>query len=718
MLVGSGDQSLSGTGTLTNLEIAKPSGKVLMSGFNKTFTQIRVSAGSWDVLGNAVSATSGFNATGSTILGTGNLTGSVTLGSGGVLAGGLVVNGSVTANSGGAISPGAPIGTLTVNGNLTMNAGSTLLADISGATSDQVIVNGAVNILGATLGGTSSSPTGSYTVIVNDASDGIAGSRFAGASNNGDSILITATFFQLTYVGGTGNDLVLTAPATVQTGVVDVVDITPDPRKTDVSSIDFTFSAPIDLNTLSASDVVLTRDGVAVPLSGLGFSLVSGNTYRVTGLGSATSASGSYRFTVNGSGINDAGGSAVVGSAFDEWLNDQTAPTSKVDALATRQAATSFVVSVTGSDTSPGSGVASYDIYARIDTGAWAFWTNVPASDPKATYAGTSNTTYAFYSVGRDAVGNVEAKSPIVEASTFVPDLVLPETGVTAVDSTSSLLKIDWTGTDTGGSGLRYFDLYVVVDGSGAQLVGRFNAGTASGGIYSGSTTYTAPTDGVLHSYRFYTIGIDGNGNTEAAPLSPQDVSLTASFAVPASAAVEAITVQKGARQRSFIRYVDIVLNRAGSVTDLVNSVNDNDTSNDRVRLTRYDLNGAGTPATVALKGLTAASGRSIAIDFGASGLGGAPNTTTADGYYQFDFDLDGDGTFETARNFYRLLGDVNGDRAVDVTDINLISVALGQSGSNLETDLNGDGVVNSADRTLAIKSNGRRLLATLRLDG
>jgi hypothetical protein len=41
--------------------------------------------------------------------------------------------------------------------------------------------------------------------------------------------------------------------------------------------------------------------------------------------------------------------------------------------------------------------------------------------------------------------------------------------------------------------------------------------------------------------------------------------------------------------------------------------------------------------------------------------------------------DLDGDGTADVTRRFYRLLGDVNGDGKVNVTDRVLVSRAVGR---------------------------------------
>ena len=61
-----------------------------------------------------------------------------------------------------------------------------------------------------------------------------------------------------------------------------------------------------------------------------------------------------------------------------------------------------------------------------------------------------------------------------------------------------------------------------------------------------------------------------------------------------------------------------------------------------------------------------------IEIDFGSGGIGGNPNTTAADGYYEVDIKLPNGQT--AVHHFYRLLGDVNGDGIVDQNDLNEIA--------------------------------------------
>ena len=146
-------------------------------------------------------------------------TSAATVASGATLGGSGSISSNVTVNSGGTLSPGNSAGTLTVNGDLTMASGSTLAVEINGTTAgtqyDQVIVNGAVDVSGATLSTTHAYTPGSgdsYTIIVNDAADAVTGT-FTGIAE-GASFAAGGNSTQLTasYVGGTGNDFTLTAP--------------------------------------------------------------------------------------------------------------------------------------------------------------------------------------------------------------------------------------------------------------------------------------------------------------------------------------------------------------------------------------------------------------------------------------------------------------------------------------------------------------------------
>ncbi|MCQ4266849.1 Ig-like domain-containing protein [Pseudomonas stutzeri] len=187
---------IGGSGGLTK----SGSGNLTLSASNTNLGNITVAAGTLVVDGSTNSAT--------------------TVTSGATLAGSGTLGGDVVVLNGGTLSPGGGgAGTLTVNGNLTLNAGSTLALDLNGPTAgtgyDRVVVNGAVDVSGATLAATHGYAAGSgdnYTVIVNDAADAVTGT-FSGVSE-GSKFNAAGSGTELTtsYVGGSGNDLTLTAP--------------------------------------------------------------------------------------------------------------------------------------------------------------------------------------------------------------------------------------------------------------------------------------------------------------------------------------------------------------------------------------------------------------------------------------------------------------------------------------------------------------------------
>lgn len=100
-----------------------------------------------------------------------------------------------------------------------------------------------------------------------------------------------------------------------------------------------------------------------------------------------------------------------------EWLNtlDNTKPTSQVLPLAGSQISNYFTVQWAGTDV--GAGILDYTVFVSEDGGPFAPWlTNT--SDTSATFAGQAGKSYAFYSVGRDAAGNLEDLPGAPDATT------------------------------------------------------------------------------------------------------------------------------------------------------------------------------------------------------------------------------------------------------------------------------------------------------------
>jgi autotransporter-associated beta strand protein len=219
-LSGSGNVSLgSGTLTLNVTADAEFSGNASGSG-----TLVKQGA--------AVQTLSGTNSlTGDVIVsaGTLELNGSVAgdvLIQGGTLSGDGTIGGDLTVDASGlAVSPGGTsIATLTVNGSVvTFDAASSLLIDVSSTTGDQLSVTGPAVV---TLGGSTLvvsvgvAPSAGQTFTIIDNVD--PSSTISGTFDNlpeGTAITVSGQVFTISYIGGDGNDVVLTAEGTAETDV-------------------------------------------------------------------------------------------------------------------------------------------------------------------------------------------------------------------------------------------------------------------------------------------------------------------------------------------------------------------------------------------------------------------------------------------------------------------------------------------------------------------
>ena len=133
------------------------------------------------------------------------------------------VNNPLSVNPGGTLRPGASPGVIN-SGNLALGAGSNFAVEIGGATAgngagfhDQVNVTGIVDVTGANLslaafGGFTPTAGQQYVIINNDLADPVGGT-FAGLSQGATiaPFLIPGMQATISYVGGDGNDIVLTA---------------------------------------------------------------------------------------------------------------------------------------------------------------------------------------------------------------------------------------------------------------------------------------------------------------------------------------------------------------------------------------------------------------------------------------------------------------------------------------------------------------------------
>ena len=104
----------------------------------------------------------------------------------------------------------------------------------------------------------------------------------------------------------------------------DIVDVTPDPRTSAVSSITIVFSEPV--TGLDLADLTLTRNGGSNLLTGTQTLSTADNvTWVLEDLSSLTSTAGSYQLqlTAAGAGIQDVAGNLLTADASDSWTVDR-----------------------------------------------------------------------------------------------------------------------------------------------------------------------------------------------------------------------------------------------------------------------------------------------------------------------------------------------------------------------------------------------------------
>ena len=324
--------------------------------------------------------------------------------------------------------------------------------------------------------------------------------------------------------------------------------------------------------------------------------------------------------------------------------------------------------------------------------------------------------------------------------------------GLAVSSYNSGVFTLNWAGADPDQStgipagSIARVNIYVEIDGGTPTLIGQLGGGTPNGsGVYSGSMTYNALGDGQMHSYSFYSVGIDDQQKAQYAPQfgpSTPDVQFN-NIQYATSLAVANLVVEKGIAERSFIQYLDVDFNQTVSTNTELQALAaglSGGSGSSYVELLWFgegltstsmpagsvNLFGTGTPARLSL------TGNDLSINFGANGITsllteykasgtGSPTSTFGDGWYALGINPTGSASsgqvfFET---FFRLLGDtdgvlvVTGPYTTPGTDAYTVYHAEGQSGSLLDADVNGDGAVNTKDLTETVAASGHSVGAT-----
>lgn len=242
--------------------------------------------------------------------------------------------------------------------------------------------------------------------------------------------------------------------------------------------------------------------------------------------------------------------------AYDEAGNNETAPAgpdtgtivdtrapeSAVEALPTYTTVTSFPINATASDSN---GVASVELFYRVDGGSWTSYGN----DTAAPYAWTFDAAggdglYEFQTVAVDAAGNDE--SPVGADASTVVDTGPPSSSVDAlpVYETEETFAVTVTAVDAG-SGVDRVELFFRRDGGTWTSYGVDSAPPFSWAFDTGSTG----GDGL---YEFYTVATDALDQTDPAPPAAE-ASTTVDTAAPTTDLAVAGTAGPGVWYRGAV---------------------------------------------------------------------------------------------------------------------------------------------------------------------
>ncbi|MFL5328733.1 MAG: beta strand repeat-containing protein [Gemmataceae bacterium] len=285
--------------------------------------------------------------------------------------------GTTTVTGTGRIAPGNSPGKLTT-GNIVFNSASVFAVELNGTTAgssyDQLAVSGTVNLGGATLQGSLGfvpTPGQVFKIIDNDGTGDAVTGTFNGYIE-GASVPVGPYNFTISYQGGDGNDVTLTAltPPTVTSVVLDNgpgaggLDAT---QRSEVRRIIVTFSQPVNFSGPLVNAFSLSRSatsasaGTTGPVS-LTPTPTSGPTSSVTLTFTGTYADvtgslvdGIYDFVIDASKVSGTGGQlngsgagagtnySVTGSSANKWFRffgdqDGNAAVDQTDYLVFRNA--------------------------------------------------------------------------------------------------------------------------------------------------------------------------------------------------------------------------------------------------------------------------------------------------------------------------------------------------------------------------------------------
>ncbi len=167
------------------------------------------------------------------------------------------------------------------------------------------------------------------TVISIDATTlRISGLGLATADDGVYELTISATGVE-DMAGNSGSGAVVETwtTSTEAPAVAGISGVEDELRNAPLGAVDVQFSQPVDPASVDAADLSLTRDGLAVDLSGVvAITALAADLYRIDGLSIVTAAEGEYALAVSAGGVTSPAGTAGLGGATVNWTLDATAP--------------------------------------------------------------------------------------------------------------------------------------------------------------------------------------------------------------------------------------------------------------------------------------------------------------------------------------------------------------------------------------------------------
>jgi autotransporter-associated beta strand protein len=674
---GTGTWTVSGNSTYMGATTISAGTLKLGSAGDSTNSPLGTVAGSTSIASGAALDLNGY------ALGTAE---SITISGSGVSSGGALTNNNpgTTATYSGLLTLGAASTVKASSGNIILSNTGTITGATFGLTLDGTASGSSLaSILGTGTGGLTKSGTGTWTVS--------GASTYTGATSiSAGTLLINGSLASGSAVSVAAG-ATLGGSGTAAGGVTASGSISPgasygstDTAILNVGATTFTSGSglKIDINGTTAGtghDQLLATGNISLGSSGVlsvavatGYVPTFGSTYTILSTPAGT-ISGTF------SGLANNATFTANGYSFRITYNTTSVVLTALEApaITTQPTSSTVLAGDTATFTAAASGTPTPTVQWQIRTNGGASWNDI---------SGATSTTYSFTTVSGDNGNQYRAVfTNTVGAATTDPATL-------TVNYAPSVTQNPSSSTVNSGSTASFT---AAATGNPTSTI-QWQVSTNGGASWSNISGATSTT------YSFTTVSGD-NGNQYRAVFTNTVGSATSSAAV---LSVVTLDVSRGQVQRSYVRYLDITTGQGSDASQIVSS--------SRIRLRKADLNGNGS-VNVPLTGLLSANGANISVDFGAAGIQNSRNTNGGDGYYTLELDLDNDTVFETSLRFYRLLGDVNGDKQVNSADQTAVTAASGTS--NPQYDLNGDGIVNSTDVLMVRRALGRRLASGLVVD-